>query len=77
MSQRTIYDEDTHYRAVRSDSSVSVDGYPLNSLIEWECGPCGARAEHVEGIAHWPWCPQREVETADVHGPGYDGHPHR
>ena len=45
--------------------------------IEWECGHCGARAAHIDGITHWRYCRQRDVDAEGAHGPGFDGHPHR
>lgn len=77
MSTRTIYDQSTHYRAVRSTTGTKLDGFPPGSLIEWECAHCGARSAHIDGITHWRYCRQRDVDADDAHGPGFDGHPHR
>lgn len=77
MSRRTIYDADTHYRAVRSTTGTKLDGFPPGSLIEWECDHCGARSAHIAGIVHWPYCRQRDVPDDGPHGPGFDGQPHR
>ncbi len=77
MSGRTIFDADTHYRAVRSTTGTKADGFPPGSLIEWECLHCGARAAHIDGITHWRYCRQVDVEGEGPHGPGFDGHPHR
>lgn len=74
---RSIFDADTHYRAVRSTTGTALDGFPPGSLIEWECGHCGARAAHIDGITHWRYCRQRDVDAEGAHGPGFDGHPHR
>ena len=73
-------DAATHYRIVRSRTPVTADGFKLGEPIELECDCCGARAAHIDGVAlvHWPWCPQEgDAETDDVHGPGFDGRPHR
>jgi hypothetical protein len=73
-------DRETHYRIVRSTTPVTADGYKLGEPIEVECDYCGARAGHIDGLprVHWPWCKYvGAVEVDDVHGPGFDGAPHR
>ncbi|WP_435065914.1 hypothetical protein [Halobaculum sp. EA56] len=77
--ERRFSDPDTHYHLVFSTTGYAADGYALGEYVCVECGHCGARAEHIDGLAkvHRRWCPQADVVADSEHGPGYDGHPYR
>ena len=64
MSPRSFADEDTHFRLIRSDTSVDVDGYKLHEPTgEIECEKCGGCAGAPEYIVHDKDCSQRDVTS--------------
>lgn len=63
-SFRSFSDPDTHFRLVRSDTPVSVDGFKIGEPTgEVECEDCGQSAAAPEHIAHLPGCDQVDVKS--------------
>lgn len=61
---RSFADPDTHFRIVRSDTPVSVDGYALGEPTgEVSCAECQATAMNVDEIPHRHGCSQRFVHS--------------
>lgn len=59
---RSFSDPDTHFRLVRSDTPVSVDGHKIGEPTgEVECEDCGRVAAAPEYIPHAPGCDQKNV----------------
>jgi len=54
----------THFRVVRSETPVSVDGFKIGEPTgEIECEACGASHLNVDEIPHDEGCPQRFVKS--------------
>ncbi|MFC7044319.1 hypothetical protein ACFQH6_20620 [Halobacteriaceae archaeon GCM10025711] len=64
MSPHSFSDPDTHYRVIRSDTPIDVDGFNLGEPTgEIQCEECGAEHLNVDEIPHEPWCSQRYVKS--------------
>ena len=59
---RSFSDSDTHFRIVRSDTPVDVDGLKLGEPTgEVQCLECGEIAMTPEDVPHPTGCDQRFV----------------
>lgn len=61
---RSFADPETHFRVVRSETPVSVDGFAMGEPTgEIECADCGASHLNIDEIPHAPHCSQRFVKS--------------
>lgn len=57
---RSVFDEDTEFKIIRSKTPVTVDGVKIGAPTgRVACRECGAEAENVDEIPHDPDCDQR------------------
>jgi len=64
MTGDSFADPDTHFRLIRSETPVDVDGFKIDEPTgEIECEECGHRAGAPEYINHDADCPQRGVTS--------------
>jgi hypothetical protein len=62
---KSFSDPRTHFRVVRSDTPVSVDGFKLGEPTgQIECEECGASHLNIDEIPHKADCSQRFVKSA-------------
>lgn len=60
----SVYDPETEFVIVRSETPVSVDGVAMNAPTgEIECAVCGRSSMNVDEIPHRETCSQRFVRT--------------
>lgn len=67
---KSFSDPSTHFRILRSDTPVSVDGFKIGEPKLLECEECGARvliteepSPGIDELQHEPSCPQRWVRS--------------
>ena len=61
---KSFSDPQTHFRMLRSETPVNVDGFKLGEPTgEIECEECGASHLNIDEIPHDADCPQRFVKS--------------
>jgi hypothetical protein len=61
---RSVYDPETEFVLVRSETPVTVDGVAMNAPTgEVKCAECGQVAKNVDEIPHEQDCGQRFART--------------
>jgi hypothetical protein len=62
--RRSFSDPDTHFRLLRSNTPVNVDGFKLGEPTgEVVCEECGQSAAAPEYIPHLKHCSQSDVRS--------------